>query len=179
MFCINDIFPLSLNKINYSYLGESESIKSSRGCGLELPSQSEPGDAQKYYIMVNDPYMGEVNRTFMLHLPLYYPVTNDQPVPMVLDFHGTGGHAVNHHNNGGFDDVADEDINGGFIVVKPQGVGMGDPIDLIEGKGGYPSWNCSNPIGPQGPVCVLPRNQLHPWEKMRCFDSCPGRLNVI
>ena len=151
-----------------------ESIKSSAGCGLELPSSSAPGEAQKYYIIVNDPYMGEVNRTFMLHLPLYYPVTNDQPVPMVMDFHGTGGHAVNHHNNGGFEDVADEEIDGGFIVVKPQGVGMGDPVDMIEGKGAYPSWNCSNPIGPQGPVCVLPRNPLHPWEKMRCFDSCPG-----
>ena len=30
-----------------------EAIKSSAGCGLELPSNSAPGEAQKYYIIVN------------------------------------------------------------------------------------------------------------------------------
>ena len=55
-----------------------EAIKSSAGCGLELPPRSAPGEAQKYYIMV-----------------------------------------IDHHNNIGFEDVADEEIDGGFIVVKP------------------------------------------------------------
>ena len=116
--------------------------------------------------------MGKVNRTYVLHLPTYYPTTNDQPVPLVLDFHGTTGHAETHHS--GFVDIANEDIYGGFIVVKPQGVGEGDPIDMIEGNGLYTTWNCSNPSGPLGPVCVLPRNPLLPWEKMHCYDSCPG-----
>ena len=155
--------------------GYCTTFNPSHGCGSNLPILPRPGESQKLYIMVNDPYMGEVNRTYVLHLPKHYPITNDQPVPLVLDFHGTGGHAQTHHSVGGFTDVADEDTNGGFVVVKPQGVGMGDPTDVIEGNGSFPSWNCSNPNGPLGPVCVLPRNPSHPWEKMRCFDSCPGR----
>lgn len=154
--------------------GNCDVLSVSSGCGSELPLSPLPGESHKFYIDVEDPYMGKVNRTYVLHLPTHYPILNDKATPLVLDFHGTGGHAASHQFPGGLADVADEDINGGFIVVYPQGVGMEDPIDMIEGKGPKPSWNCSIPTGPLGPVCVLPRNKSHPWEKMPCFDACPN-----
>jgi poly(3-hydroxybutyrate) depolymerase len=42
---------------------------------------------------VADPLLGEVTRTYRVHVPLPYHVSNDVPVPLVMDYHGLGGGA--------------------------------------------------------------------------------------
>ena len=41
-------------------------------------------------VTVNDPNLGEVERTFDLHLPAGYSPDNDLETPLWLDFHGAG-----------------------------------------------------------------------------------------
>ena len=50
------------------------------------------------------------------------------------------------------EEVSDEDEEGGFILVR--GNGVGDPSTPDENWG---SWNCSRTDGPLGAPCVLPR----------------------
>ena len=37
--------------------------------------------------------MGEVTRSYRLHLPLNYNPNNEVAVPLVMDYHGWGGNA--------------------------------------------------------------------------------------
>ena len=75
--------------------------------------------------MVTDPNVGQVERTFRIHLPSGYSTQNDVKTPLVLDFHGYTGDSSSQEFYGGLDDVADEDADGGFIVVH--GDGWGNP----------------------------------------------------
>jgi poly(3-hydroxybutyrate) depolymerase len=44
-------------------------------------------------IQVADPVLGEVTRTYRVHVPLPYQTSNDVPVPVVMDYHGYGSGA--------------------------------------------------------------------------------------
>ena len=55
-----------------------------------MPSQPLPGGTEKVLITVNDPNLGEVERSFDLHLPAGYSPSNDFETPLWLDFHGAG-----------------------------------------------------------------------------------------
>lgn len=59
-------------------------------CNGEMPSQPLPGATEKVPITVIDPNLGEVERTFDLHLPAGYSPSNDFQTPLWLDFHGAG-----------------------------------------------------------------------------------------
>ena len=133
-------------------------------CGFDMPQQPQPGQSYTSSIMVNDPNLGEVERSFVLHLPAGYSSTNDVETPLVLDFHGWFGDGNSQEYEGGLNDVADEDTDGGFIVVH--GNGYGDPSAILPNWG---SWNCSKTDGPMGPPCVLPRPEDQP---VHCYDSC-------
>jgi hypothetical protein len=37
--------------------------------------------------------VGEVTRTYRLHVPLNYNLNNEAPVPLVMDYHGWAGNA--------------------------------------------------------------------------------------
>lgn len=65
-----------------------------------------------------------LERTYILHVPASYD--GSQPVPLVLNFHGGGGNALNQWRVSGFNQLADEE---GFIVVYPNGTGrLGDKV---------------------------------------------------
>ena len=131
-----------------------------------MPLLPRPGKSSRVRIRVSDPNLGSVERTFKLHLPAGYSTSNDMPTPLVLDFHGWGGSGTSQGYRGGFDDVADEqDANGGFIVVHPDG--YGDPSARRPRNWG--SWNCSRTDGPLGPPCKLPRPRGH---AIHCYESC-------
>ena len=108
--------------------------------------------------------MGPVTRTYFLHLPAHYPLSNDRPTPLVLDYHGWMGSGHDQMYEGGLDEVADED-NHGFMVLHPDGAGDHGT------SGSYGSWNCSRTDGPLGPPCALPRGD---WGEIHCYDSCPS-----
>jgi len=59
--------------------------------------------------------VGGITRTYLLHVPA--PLPRDARVPLVLVFHGGGGHARNMPRFSGFDALADEQ---GFFVAYPE-----------------------------------------------------------
>jgi len=62
--------------------------------------------------------VGEIDRSYRVHVP---PLTApEDPVPVVLAFHGGGANAASMAAFSGLDDKADE---AGFIVVYPEGTG--------------------------------------------------------
>lgn len=132
-------------------------------CGTDMPQQPQPGQSHTSSIIVNDPNLPDVERSFVLHLPAGYSLDNDVETPLVLDFHGWFGDGNSQEYEGGLNDVADEDPDGGFIVVHANGYGD-SPSDLTWG-----SWNCSRTDGPLGPPCLLPRPDDQP---VHCYDSC-------
>ena len=65
---------------------------------------------------------GGLTRSYVLHIPPSY--TGDQPMPLVLNYHGLGGLASDQQAYSNLPEKADE---AGFIVVAPQG--EGDPAN--------------------------------------------------
>ena len=142
-------------------------------CHGEMPPNPLPGTSESVSIMVDDPNLGQVERTFRLHLPLGYSPENDVETPLWLDFRGFGWDANGFLLTVGtlfhaetMDDVADEDPDGGFIAVHLDG--------FVEKPSGallpWATWNVSSTDGPLGPPCVLPRPDG--FESL-CFESCP------
>ena len=60
-------------------------------CGSEMPSLPLPGESGLVSIVVDDPNVGPIERTFKIHLPAGYLASNDEETPLVLDFHGFAG----------------------------------------------------------------------------------------
>ena len=54
---------------------------------------------------MTDPNLGDVERSFRLHIPAGYSPSNDVATPLVLDFHGMFGFG---NSLRGMDDVADQ-----------------------------------------------------------------------
>jgi polyhydroxybutyrate depolymerase len=63
-------------------------------------------------------YSGGLERSYKIHVPPGYDKSH--PVPVVVNFHGGGGHAENQERVSGMNRVADAH---GFIVVYPNGTG--------------------------------------------------------
>ena len=59
-------------------------------CNGETPPLPLPGGTEKVAITVSDPNLGDVERTFDLHLPAGYSVGSGRRTPLWLDFHGAG-----------------------------------------------------------------------------------------
>lgn len=59
-------------------------------------------------------------RTALVHVPTQVD-RNDEPLPVVLNFHGGGGNAEGHKRWSGLDRIADRER---FIVVYPEGTGL-------------------------------------------------------
>ena len=70
-------------------------------------------------------------REYLLYIPQSY--SDDNPLPVMLNFHGFGGTAERHLQNA---DMRTLSESKGFILIYPQGTLLG----------GYPHWNPS-PIG--------------------------------
>ena len=56
-------------------------------CGREMPEEPKCGKSDLVTISVEDPNLGEVERSFTLHVPAGYSKDNSAAVPLVLDFH--------------------------------------------------------------------------------------------
>ena len=63
----------------------------------------------------------QTDRHYKLHVPANFPLSNDRPTPLVVDFHGWGGDANSQEKDSQFAKVADEDAEG-FLVASAQGM---------------------------------------------------------
>jgi len=140
-------------------------VTPSGGCGAPLPTIPHPGHSHNHPILVEDPVLGPVYRNYRLHLPTHWPRENNIPLPLLLDFHGWTGNAMGHESDGhNFYQIADEDMDGGFLLLTPKGAGS-----VNGSEHGWGSWNISKTQGPLGDVCET--NRQH-WGEISCYDSC-------
>ena len=56
----------------------------SPGCQAPIYSHPHPGHHARFEVSVCDPLMGEVTRSYLLHLPANYDTSNTAPVPLML-----------------------------------------------------------------------------------------------
>ena len=56
----------------------------SPGCEAPIFSHPHPGHHARFEVSVSDPLMGEVTRSYLLHLPANYDTSNTAPVPLML-----------------------------------------------------------------------------------------------
>merc|ERR1711892_1101032 len=82
---------------------------------LLLVGLSNAGSRESIEIV--DPYLGSVEREYLIYLPSTY--SEDTPHPLVLDFHGWSGSAEGHIWDSKWDIVGEEF---GVIVVVPDGI---------------------------------------------------------
>ena len=80
---------------------------------------------------------GGVTRTYHLYVPSDLPA--DTPVPLLVGLHGGTGWGTQFEANSGFDRLAEAN---GFIVVYPDGVGIGRNADRLR------TWNAGLCCGP-------------------------------
>ncbi len=111
-------------------------------CVRTAPSNS--GDIS--YSLTHD----SIERTYILHVPPSY--TSDQPVPLVLDFHGGGGNANTQMKTSGFSALADEQ---GFIVAYPNGTGRHEDKLLTWNGGTCCAYAVTNQIDDVGFIRAL------------------------
>jgi len=122
-----------------------------------VPLYPELGLYRPLAIPVEDPNLGLVIRTFGIHIPEQY--SPGKKTPMIMHFHGSqgSGSGACHRK---WCDISDEDTDGGFIVVQPDGEDGG-------------TWNVSTTYGPLGPTCVLPRpGEIGDASKCEEYASC-------
>ena len=80
-------------------------------------------------MQVFDPLLGPVSRAYRIHLPLYWPASNNIALPLLVDYPGWTENMIGHERDSMFYAVADEDQEGGFLLVTPKGMG-----DVGEGR---------------------------------------------
>ena len=80
-------------------------------------------------MQVVDPLLGDVSRAYRLHLPTHWPMSNNIPRPLLVDYPGWTENMIGHERDSMFYAVADEDEEGGFLLVTPKGMG-----DVGEGE---------------------------------------------
>lgn len=78
------------------------------------PGHPVPGPGDHAFTLEH----GGRERTYLVHAPPQ--VSNGQPLPVVLAFHGGGGNARGFQSYAGLDAVADRE---GFLAVYPEGTG--------------------------------------------------------
>jgi polyhydroxybutyrate depolymerase len=81
--------------------------------------------------------LGGLDRTYHVYLPSALP--RDQSVPLLVALHGGTGWGTQFEANSGFDRLAEAN---GFIVVYPDGVGLGRNADRMR------TWNAGLCCGP-------------------------------
>ena len=72
--------------------------------------------------------VGDLKRTYLVHVPLKYDPK--KPTPVVLIFHGGGGNAEQMARHCGMNEKSDE---GGFIAVYPSGTGRLEKVLTFNG----------------------------------------------
>ena len=73
----------------------------------------------RFPVSVSDPGLGELTRSFLLHLPAGYETSNSVSVPLVVDFHCRTCSATTQMNSA-WPQVADQDQEG-FVYVAMEG----------------------------------------------------------
>ena len=113
-------------------------------------------------IDVVDPYLGSVEREYLIYLPSTY--SEDTPHPLVLDFHGWSGSAEWHIWDSKWDIVGEEF---GVIVVVPDGI--------PDSESGTRTWNVTTEYDDEfGWRCDPEREE---YGENECHFSCTEWCN--
>ena len=88
---------------------------------------SKPRNVVNRTLVVDDPLLGLVNRTYQLLSP---PAPPRSPAPLVIGFHGQGHLASEWAEDHSFDSLATDDK---WYVVYPQGLADGGAGDFDSG----------------------------------------------
>jgi len=114
-------------------------------------------------INIEDPYLGSVEREYLLYLPSSY--SEDTPHPLVLDFHGWSGSAEGHIWDSKWDVVGEEF---GVIVVVPDGI--------PDSESGTRTWNVTKEYDDDfGWRCDPNREE---YGESECHFSCQEWCNA-
>ncbi|WP_176728796.1 extracellular catalytic domain type 1 short-chain-length polyhydroxyalkanoate depolymerase [Thermogemmatispora onikobensis] len=120
----------------------------SQGCGQPAPARGTT--------LVATLQSGRVTRSYRLHIPPGYQP--DQPLPLVLNFHGHGSNGQQQETYTGFSSLADR---ANFLVVYPDGVLAPD------GKTG---WNAYGPHPTPVDDVRFTSDLLQTLERHWCLD---------
>ena len=128
----------------------------SPGCGQ--PAPVEPGASTDMTIPA-DPAIsnGQHTRVYRLHVPAAY--VNNQPMPVVLQFHGTGGTASDEDASSGYSQLSEEQH---FLAVYPQGLLFTD---------GSTFWASAGPRDEGIDEITYVGNMLDDLERRLCVDE--------
>ncbi len=97
-------------------------LHGSGGCG----QLNGPGDSQGLLSVEGN------ERSYRLHIPIGYQIS--RPVPLVLNYHGSGRMAIEQESYSGLIEYADRE---GFILVSPQAAGYEREWDIVGIYGDY------------------------------------------
>jgi polyhydroxybutyrate depolymerase len=129
------------------------------GCGKASPVK--PGSSANQLITVDPAVSNGIHeRSYLVHVPPGYD--REQPVAVVLAFHGHGGDAAGEESGTGFSTLADRD---GFLAVYPQG--------LLDDEG-LPFWASDGPIDYGIDDALFVSNVLTKLQEDFCID--PSRI---
>lgn len=136
---------------------------SSAGCGLSQLGLR--GKLRNETLLWQEPGLPKVNRTVLSYVPS--KAQDGQPLPMVMVFHGWGGHAIDYHERYTFGALAEA---ASFVALYPEG--------LADSVGGLTSWNAGDTtvedIGNSARVCD-PEHIDDTSETSTCYQSCRVR----
>ena len=84
-------------------------------CGGQIPASPQPGQYKSVSIPVNDPNLGNVQRTFGIFIPTDY--SSNTKLPLLMFFHGSGGKGSNGCSRA-WCRISEGHPDGSFIVVQ-------------------------------------------------------------
>ena len=99
------------------------------GALSEVTNRGALSEVTNRTLMVNDPLLGPVRRSYILHTPLM-TLRKGEAAPLILGFHGQGHLAGDWAKQHTFNELADED---GWHVAYPQGMADGGTGDFDSG----------------------------------------------
>lgn len=133
---------------------------SSAGCGLS--QRQLKGKLRNETLLWQEPGLPAVNRSVLSYVPS--GAQDGKPLPVVIVFHGWGGHAIDYHEKYTFGALAEA---AEFLALYPEG--------LADSASGWTSWNAGDTtvedIGNSARVCDPEQIDA----ESTCYQSCRVR----
>eukprot|EP00434_Breviolum_minutum_P019097 symbB.v1.2.016835.t1/scaffold1278.1/size127201/4 len=127
--------------------------------GCDLAHWPATGQLLNETVLWREPGLPAVNRSVLTYVPT--AATAATPVPLVLVFHGWGGHAIHYHDTHTFGALAEAAGNAGDTTVEDIGSSdalVCDPDAIASTSTCYRS-------------CMIKKGRCHPCSWTTCYDD--------